>query len=170
MDTHTLAQAVGGLLQQRYLTLAVAESCTGGLLGAYITSISGSSTYFEGGVIAYSNAAKERLLSVSDSTLARHGAVSAETAIAMARGVRKLLCVDLALSITGVAGPTGGTPDKPVGLVYIALASAQGEQCTEHIWHGDRLQNREWSAKAALELLQRHLLGLGQLGQKAIDD
>jgi nicotinamide-nucleotide amidase len=161
MDMDSLSRIIGELLQQRGLTLAVAESCTGGLLGAYITDVSGSSTYFEGGAIAYSNTAKERVLGVPAATLQRHGAVSRETALAMARAVRRLLRTDLALSVTGVAGPTGGTPEKPVGLVYVALAGAQGAQCSEFRWKGDRRQNREWSARAALEMLHAHLLSDG---------
>ena len=161
MDIESLSRTIGELLQQRGLTLAVAESCTGGMLGAYITDISGSSAYFEGGAIAYSNTAKERVLGVPAATLKHHGAVSRDTAIAMAREVRRLLRTDLALSVTGVAGPTGGTPQKPVGLVYVALASAQEAQCKEFRWKGDRGQNREWSARAALEMLHAHLLSDG---------
>lgn len=157
MDTNSLAQAVGELLRQRHLTLAVAESCTGGLLGAYITNIPGSSAYFEGGVVAYSYKAKKRVLNVPTSVLEQHGAVSPETAIAMAKGVRQLLQTDLAMAITGIAGPAGATPEKPVGLVYIALSSSQGEKCRRYVWSGDRWQNREQSARAALELLQEHL-------------
>ncbi len=157
MDSNWLANAIGELLQQQKLTLAVAESCTGGLLAAYITNISGSSAYFQGGVIAYSNAVKNRVLNVPMDVLEQHGAVSPETAIAMAKGVRQLLQVDLALAITGIAGPSGGTPDKPVGLVYTALAAAQGDECRRYLWSGNRRENREWSARAALELLHQHL-------------
>jgi PncC family amidohydrolase len=157
MDTDSLARAVGELLQQRHLTLAVAESCTGGLLAAHITNIPGSSSYFEGGVVAYSDEVKEHVLNVPAGILERFGSVSHETAIAMARGVRELFTVDLALAITGIAGPTGGTADKPVGLVYIALSSAQGTECKEFLWSGDRWENRQGSATAALELLQQHL-------------
>jgi PncC family amidohydrolase len=157
MDTDSLAQAIGELLQGRGLTLAVAESCTGGLLAGYITNIPGSSAYFEGGVIAYSYAVKERVLNVPAGVLERHGAVSPETATAMAKGVRELLQTDLTLAVTGIAGPTGGTPEKPVGLVYIALASDQGEECRRYLWTGDRWENREWSARAALEMLHEHL-------------
>jgi nicotinamide-nucleotide amidase len=160
MDTNTLAQAVGQLLESHHLTLAVAESCTGGLLGAYITNISGSSAYFEGGVIAYSYDVKKHVLGVPASTLERYGAVSPQTAIAMAQGARQLFHANLALSVTGIAGPTGGTPDKPVGLVHIALSTAQGERCIKRIWPGDRLQNRELSVQAALELLTEYLLDL----------
>jgi PncC family amidohydrolase len=157
MDIDSLAQAIGELLQERGLTLAVAESCTGGLLASYITNIPGSSAYFEGGVIAYSYAVKERVLKVPAGVLERHGAVSPETATAMAEGVRRLLQTNLALATTGIAGPTGGTPEKPVGLVYIALASAHGQECRKYLWTGDRWENREWSVRAALELLHEHL-------------
>jgi nicotinamide-nucleotide amidase len=157
MNTDPLARAVGELLQQRHLTLAVAESCTGGLLATYITNIPGSSAYFEGGVVAYSNDVKERVLNVPPDVLEEYGAVSPETAIAMAKGVRQLLQVDLALAVSGIAGPTGGTAEKPVGLVYVALTSDQGEECRRYLWAGDRWENREWSARAALELLHEHL-------------
>lgn len=157
MDIGCLAEAVGKLLQQHHLTLAVAESCTGGLLAARITDIPGSSAYFEGGVVAYSYEAKKRILGVSATTLEAHGAVSAETAIAMAEGMRRLLGVDLAIAITGIAGPTGATPQKPVGLTYIALAWAQGAECRKYVWTGNRWENREQSVRAALELLQEYL-------------
>jgi nicotinamide-nucleotide amidase len=157
MNTDSLARAVGELLQQRRLTLAVAESCTGGLLATHITNIPGSSAYFGGGVVAYSDDVKERMLNVPADVLEQHGAVSPETAITMAKGVRQLLQVDLALAVTGIAGPTGGTAEKPVGLAYIALASDQGEECRRCLWAGDRWENRESSARAALELLHDHL-------------
>ena len=157
MDTCSLAQSVGKLLNEQHLTLGVAESCTGGMLAAYITDIAGSSAYFQGGVVAYSYQVKERLLRVPASTLARHGAVSAETAMAMARGARTLLNVDVAVAITGIAGPSGGTTEKPVGLTYIGLASPRGELWRRYIWKGNRRQNREQSARAALELLKEHL-------------
>ncbi len=167
MRTYSVARRVGILLQERQLTLAVAESCTGGLLAAQITNISGSSAYFIGGVVAYSNSVKQRVLGVPTGTLQRYGAVSCEAAIAMARGARRLLRADLALSTTGIAGPTGGTPEKPVGLVYIALASAHGEQCREFRWSGDRRRNREQSVHAALDWLQDYLTsGVGQLPEK----
>lgn len=159
MDTCSLAQSVGELLNQQHLTLGVAESCTGGMVAAYITDIAGSSAYFEGGVVAYSCQVKEHLLHVPGSTLARHGAVSAETAMAMARGARTLLNVDVALAITGIAGPSGGTAEKPVGLTYIGLASPREELWRRYIWKGNRSQNREQSAQAALELLKEHLAG-----------
>jgi nicotinamide-nucleotide amidase len=154
-----LEQEVGDLLSQRGWTLAVAESCTGGLLGHRITNVSGSSAYFEGGVISYSNEAKQSSLGVPGETLLEHGAVSPETALAMARGARRLLGTDIAVAITGIAGPTGGTPDKPVGLVYIALAAADGELLERHVWSGDRTANKEQSAQAALELILKYLTG-----------
>ncbi len=147
------------MLRERGLTLAVAESCTGGLLGMRITEVPGASDYFRGGVIAYSNAVKERVLGVSRAVLETKGAVSAECAQAMAEGVRRLLQADLALAITGIAGPTGGTPEKPVGLVYVALAHAEGVVVERHEFHGSR-QGVRWSAaEAALALLQRFLEG-----------
>jgi PncC family amidohydrolase len=158
---NSLAQAVGDLLQKNGLALAVAESCTGGLLGTLITNTPGSSAYFEGGVIAYSDEVKQQILGVPRDTLEQHGAVSPETAIAMAKGARTLLRTDLALATTGIAGPSGGTPEKPVGLVFIALASANGTTCKRYCWPGDRWQNREWSAQAALALLHEHLAALG---------
>jgi PncC family amidohydrolase len=154
-----LEKQVGELLSQRGWTLAVAESCTGGLIGHRITNVSGSSGYFEGGVISYSNEAKEQTLGVPHETLADHGAVSEEAALAMAQGVRRLFGTDIALSVTGIAGPTGGTPEKPVGLVYIGLTAEGVELCEKHIWEGDRAQNKQDSAEAALKLLAEYLTG-----------
>ena len=148
-----LEKEIGDLLSQRGWSLAVAESCTGGLLGHRITNVSGSSAYFQGGVISYSNEAKERVLGVPSETLAEHGAVSKETALAMARGARRLMHTDIAVSVTGIAGPTGGTEDKPVGLVCLGLAAQDAELWERHIWTGDRTQNKELSAEAALRLL-----------------
>jgi PncC family amidohydrolase len=153
----SLEEQVGELLSRRGWTLAVAESCTGGLLGHLITNVSGSSAYFQGGVISYSNEAKEELLGVPHETLVEHGAVSKETALAMARGARRLLGVDVALSVTGIAGPTGGTEEKPVGLVYVALAAEGTELWERHVWPGDRSQNKALSAEAALKVLLRYL-------------
>lgn len=157
MNPESLAKAVGGLLLQHHLTLGLAESCTGGMIASCLTDIPGSSAYFEGGVVAYSYWAKKHVLGVPASTLERHGAVSAETVVAMAEGARKLLNVDVAVAITGIAGPSGGTADKPVGLTYIGLASPRGELWRKYIWKGDRRENREQSARAALELLKEHL-------------
>jgi PncC family amidohydrolase len=154
---NTLEEAVGRLLTEQGLTVAVAESCTGGLIAHRLTNVSGSSAYFVGGVVAYSNEVKERVLEVSGETLAAHGAVSEECAREMARGARRLFDTDVALSSTGIAGPTGGTPQKPVGLVYVALAASDQERCERHLWQGDRLENKRQTSEAALEMLCRYL-------------
>jgi PncC family amidohydrolase len=152
-----LAQEAGALLRRRGLTLAVAESCTGGGLGDAVTDIAGSSDYFLGGVIAYSNGVKEALLGVPHGLLEAQGAVSGEVAGAMAEGARRLLGADVALSITGIAGPTGGTPEKPVGLVYISLATAQGTTWRRFVWGASRRENKLASVQAALQMLVAHL-------------
>jgi PncC family amidohydrolase len=156
-DMDSLAQSIGKLLNEQHLTLGLAESCTGGMVASYVTDIAGASEYFEGAIVAYSNRVKEHILGVPTGTLQRHGAVSAETVVAMARGARKVLHVDVAVAITGIAGPSGGTLDKPVGLTYIGLCSARGELWRKYIWKGDRRHNREQAARAALELLKEHL-------------
>lgn len=150
----------GRLLIRHHLTIATAESCTGGLIGHLLTNVSGSSAYVLGGIIAYSNEAKVALLGVSISTLEQHGAVSEPTALAMARGARERFGADIAISTTGIAGPTGGTPDKPVGLVYTGLVSMRGERCERHVWEEDRLGNKRLSAEEALRLLVSYLEGL----------
>jgi PncC family amidohydrolase len=138
-------------------TVAVAESCTGGLIGHRLTQVPGSSAAFLGGVIAYHNAVKERVLGVPAELLEREGAVSEATALAMAEGARRLLGTDLALAVTGIAGPSGGTDDKPVGLTYVALAGPGSSTCERHLWQGEREANKESSAEAALALLRRYL-------------
>jgi PncC family amidohydrolase len=148
---------VGALLSERGLTLATAESCTGGLVAHRITSVSGSSAYYLGGFVTYSNEAKEALLGVEHETLLAHGAVSEQTAREMARGARERLGADVGISTTGIAGPTGGTSEKPVGLVYIALSAADEEVCQRHVWQGDRAANNEQSAETALRLVQIYL-------------
>ncbi len=153
-----LARQAGELLRGRRLTLAVAESCTGGGLGDAITDVPGSSDYFLGGVIAYANSAKERLLGVARALLEAHGAVSPEVAVAMAEGARRTLHADLALSTTGIAGPTGGTPEKPVGLVYIGLATPEGALWRRYVFEGNRTENKRASVQTALELLISHLM------------
>jgi nicotinamide-nucleotide amidase len=153
-----LEDLVGRLLRDQGLTLAVAESCTGGLIGHRVTNISGSSDYFQGGVISYSNAAKMDLLRVPQETLARHGAVSAETALAMAQGVKALFRADVGLSVTGIAGPTGGSPEKPVGTVFIGLAMPRRVEWFHYLFHGGREEIKVLSAQMALDRLRRELL------------
>jgi PncC family amidohydrolase len=148
---------VGELLRRGGLTLAVAESCTGGLLGSLITDVPGSSDYFLGGVIAYSDDVKRGLLKVPAETIQVHGAVSAESALAMARGVRELVGADLAVSITGIAGPNGGTAAKPVGTTYIALVSSSFERIEHFVWNGDRASNKRQSADAALGMVVEYV-------------
>jgi PncC family amidohydrolase len=145
------------MLAERKLKLATAESCTGGLVGHRLTNVPGSSGYMEGGVIAYSYEAKERLLGVHHDTLYEHGAVSAETALEMARGARKALGADIGLAVTGIAGPGGGLPGKPVGLVYIALSARTYERVEHYVWDSDREGNKAYSAEAALAMLKEFL-------------
>ena len=154
-----IEERVGGLLRERGLTLATAESCTGGLVGHRLTNVAGSSDYYLGGVVAYSNALKEALLGVRHETLLAHGAVSDETAREMARGARQRLGADVAVSITGIAGPTGGTEDKPVGLVYVGLSAADEAWCRRFVFDGDRLGNKEASADAALRIVVEYVAG-----------
>lgn len=132
--------------------IATAESCTGGLVAHRIVTVAGCSEYFLGGVIAYSNALKESFLGVPRGMLEAQGAVSRETALAMARGIRAASGADVGVSTTGIAGPTGGTPTKPVGLVYIACVTPESEACEEHHFAGERLENIEYAANAALAL------------------
>lgn len=148
---------IGELLREKGLKLAVAESCTGGLLASLITDVPGSSDYFLGGVVAYSNEVKERVLGVPGEVLGAVGAVSPECARAMAEGVRRLLGADLGLATTGIAGPGGATPTKPVGLVYIALAHPRGTIVREHRFVGARRGNKHSAAQEALELLREFL-------------
>jgi len=155
-----LEEEIIGLLVERGKMLAVAESCTGGLIGHRLTQVSGSSAAFLGGVVAYHNSVKEKTLEVPADILEREGAVSEATALAMAEGVRRLLGADIALAVTGIAGPTGGTEDRPVGLTYIALwAAPDALICERHLWQGKRQENKDSSATAALSLLLRHLKG-----------
>jgi PncC family amidohydrolase len=156
-DVDALELTVGRLLQRRGVTLAVAESCTGGLIGHRITNVPGSSAYYRGSITAYSYDAKELILHVRHDTLYQYGAVSEWTAREMAQGVRRAFRADVGLAVTGIAGPGGGMPEKPVGLVYIALATPDGEWVERQVWTGNRLENKEHSAEAALDLLCRYL-------------
>jgi len=146
---------VGLVLRALGRTLALAESCTGGLLGHWLTDIPGSSEYFLGGIVAYSYDAKERLLGVRHDTLYGHGAVSRETALEMALGARRALGADYGLAITGIAGPGGGLPDKPVGLTWMALSGRDLELAESTIWSGERAAVKHQSAEAALTFLLR---------------
>jgi nicotinamide-nucleotide amidase len=154
----TLSGVLGGLLAEQRRTIATAESFTGGAIGATLTSAPGASRYFLGGVLAYSNAAKTALLGVAGETLSRHGAVSAEVAEEMASGARERLGADIALSSTGIAGPDGGTPSKPVGLVYLGLATPEGVQAVRHQIGGEREEIVVRSSALALDLVRRRLL------------
>jgi PncC family amidohydrolase len=155
----TIEARVGELLRSQALTLALGESCTGGLLGDRLTNVSGSSDYFLGGVVAYSNQAKERVLGVRTGTLRSTGAVSRETALEMARGARTALGADIGLAVTGIAGPGGALPGKPVGLTWVALCGPNRELAREFRWDGDRLSNKRQSAQAALQTLLDYLEG-----------
>jgi PncC family amidohydrolase len=149
----SLEERVKTVFTAKHLTIATAESCTGGLLAGRITEVSGSSAYFIGGVVSYSYAAKEALLGVEHETLLAEGAVSEAVARQMARGTRAQLQTDVAVSITGVAGPTGGTTEKPVGLTWIGLSDSSGERAVRFVWEGDRAANRTQSVEAALRML-----------------
>jgi nicotinamide-nucleotide amidase len=158
-DNQSLSEIVGELLRQRKMNLAVAESCTGGLLGKIITDIPGSSDYFRGGIIAYSNDIKIKFLSVPPEIISNHGAVSEQCARFMAEGTRKLFGSDIALSITGIAGPDGGTSEKPVGLIYIGFSSGDKIVVREERFGAERERNRERSATIALDMVRRYLIG-----------
>ena len=161
MSDDLLEVRLGELLGQRGLTLAVAESCTGGLVGHRITNVAGSSTYFVGGVISYANEAKMNLLGVRGETLVNFGAVSRETVLEMARGVRRALNADVGLAVSGIAGPGGGTPDKPVGTVWIGLCTPDKEQAWSYRLQGERIQIKQQAAERALHHLAEYLDGAG---------
>ena len=148
-----LLDQLAAALLARKQTLATAESCTGGLVGAALTNLPGSSAWYLGGVVAYANELKIRLLGVPAEILAAHGAVSLETARAMAQGARAAAAADFAVSITGIAGPAGGTPEKPVGLVFIGVAAPHGTATFKHHFSGSRAEIRQAATEAAL----RHL-------------
>ncbi len=158
VDGQTMEEIVGALLRQRRFTLAVAESCTGGLISGRITNIVGSSDYFERGVVTYSNAAKTDLLGVPAELISAQGAVSRETAAAMAAGIRERAGTNIGLSVTGIAGPGGGTLEKPVGLVFLGLATPEGVQVEERRFLGNRDQIRQRTAQAALDMVRKYLI------------
>jgi nicotinamide-nucleotide amidase len=148
-----LAADLQALCLERGLTVATAESCTGGLVAKLITDVPGSSGYFRGGIVAYANLTKERLLGVPAELIAAHGAVSAQVARSMALGAVAATGATLAVAVTGVSGPGGGTEAKPVGLTYVAVAYAGGFEVRRYMWAGERASNRDASARSALELL-----------------
>ncbi|MCC6545174.1 MAG: CinA family protein [Nitrospirae bacterium] len=148
---------IGRLLRKRGWRLSTAESCTGGLIGHRITNVPGSSDYYDGGVITYSNDAKRKLLNVHEETIKTYGAVSRQTAVAMVEGIRKLRGVEVGIGVTGIAGPGGETTAKPVGLVYIALSSPVRVECKEFRFHGDREIIKLQASEAALNMLRKLL-------------
>ena len=166
LQPHPLAVELGRPLRARGLTLALAESCTGGLISHLITDVPGSSDYFLGSAVAYAYSAKESILGVRHETLLAHGAVSAETAAEMARGARRIFGADIAVSVTGIAGPGGGLPGKPVGLVHIHLSAPGAEIGERHVWDSDRVGNKRLSAEAVLGLVIRYVEEVGRQGDK----
>jgi PncC family amidohydrolase len=150
---------IGYILRDRHLRLVAAESCTGGLIGSRITDVSGSSEYFLGSIVAYAYEVKVALLDVSWGTLNTYGAVSYATVLEMAKGARKRLGGDIAISVSGIAGPGGGTPDKPVGTTWVGLVSNEGEWAKEFHFSGNRQENKSSAADAALQMLLDYLQG-----------
>ncbi len=148
-----LSRRVGDHLRSQHWTIATAESCTGGLLGHLITEAAGSSTYYLGGIVAYSNAVKQVYLGVSEAILQSEGAVSKATARAMAEGVRQRIGSDIGVAITGIAGPGGSTMTKPVGLVYVAVATPERTSCQRYVFEGDRSAIKQQSGVAALQMV-----------------
>ncbi|MGI6491664.1 MAG: nicotinamide-nucleotide amidohydrolase family protein [Pelotomaculum sp.] len=156
-DEEIIEESVGHLLRQGSLTLATAESCTGGLIAARITDLPGSSDYFKGGVVAYTNEIKQKFLGVPADVLEEFSAVSSETACAMAEGIRTRAASDFGLSVTGIAGPSGDSPGKPVGLVYIGFCTPEGVTSNRYIFPGNRNDVRQGTANTALNILKRYL-------------
>jgi nicotinamide-nucleotide amidase len=159
-DDETMEGVVGALLTEKKLTLAVAESCTGGLVGHRLTNVPGSSSYLLGDFVTYSNQAKADLLGVSEATLASHGAVSEKCVLEMSAGARRRLGADIAVATSGIAGPDGGTPDKPVGTVCIALDANGMAVARRYQLRGTRDWIKLWASQIALDWVRRHLLGL----------
>jgi len=154
-----LEEKIGQLLSEKGLKISVAESCTGGLVAHRITNVTGSSNYFEAGMVTYSNYSKSKFLDVDQNIIDEKGAVSEEVASAMADGVRKATKTDIGLSVTGIAGPTGGTPEKPVGLVYVGLSAKEGNFVRRFLLSGTRLEIKEKAAAETLKLLLDYLEG-----------
>ncbi len=156
----SLEQEVGNLLRQKGLTLGVVESATGGLISHLITNVPGSSDYYKGSITAYSNEVKIKLVGVKEDTINKYGAVSYQVAEEMAQGSRKILAADICLVNTGIAGPSGATPGKPLGLFYIGLSHKAGTFSQKHNFQGNREQNKLAAAKAALGWLKEYLTSL----------
>jgi nicotinamide-nucleotide amidase len=156
----SLEQEVGNLLRQKGLTLGLVESASGGLISHRITNVSGSSDYYKGSVTAYSNEVKSKVVGVSEDTINQYGAVSSQVAEEMAQGGRKLLAADICLADTGIAGPSGASPGKPVGLFYIGLSHGERTYSRKHIFQGDREQNKQSAAETALGRLKEYLISL----------
>ena len=150
---------IGKILTERGLRIAVAESCTGGLIGNLITNVPGSSLYFSGGVIVYSNESKIKLLRIPMETIEKFGAVSGQTVRQMAQGVSRLFDSEIGLAVTGIAGPGGGTPEKPVGTVFIGLSACKEIFSGKHLFHGDRKRIKSQTAKTALGYVKRYIDG-----------
>ena len=155
-----LEQEVGILLRQKGLTLGVVESATGGLISHLITNVPGSSDYYKGSVTAYSNEAKIKVVGVKEDTINKYGAVSYQVAEEMAQGGRRILAADICLADTGIAGPSGATPGKPMGLFYIGLSYQAGTYSRKHSFQGNREQNKRGAAEAALGWLKEYLISL----------
>ena len=156
----SLEQEVGNLLRQKGLTLGVVESATGGLISHRITNVPGSSDYYKGSITAYSNEVKIKIVGVKADTINKYGAVSHQVAEEMAQGGRRVLASDICLADTGIAGPTGATPGKPVGLFYIGLSHQGGTYSQKHCFRGNREQNKRSAAEAALGWLKEYLISL----------
>ncbi|MFH2039624.1 MAG: CinA family protein [Chloroflexota bacterium] len=157
--TELIEFTIGGMLRQKKIKLAVAESCTGGLVCDRITNIPGSSEYFMGGIVAYAYEAKVNLLGVSWDTLTAFGAVSRQVVLEMARGACRVLETELGISVSGIAGPGGETDEKPVGTTWIGLCTPEGEWARGYCWDGNRLENKSASAEAVLQLVSDYLQG-----------
>ncbi|MBC8285018.1 MAG: nicotinamide-nucleotide amidohydrolase family protein, partial [Nitrospinae bacterium] len=159
-NDESLEEKIGQLLTEKSMTLATAESCTGGLIGHRLTQVSGSSLYFKEGFVVYSNDAKISRLGVAQQILNNYGAVSEQVARSMAEGVCRATGASIGVAVTGIAGPTGGSDEKPVGLTYIAVSDVNGTWCGKFIYTHDRIKNKERAAQTALNLVRLRLLGL----------
>jgi nicotinamide-nucleotide amidase len=160
-----IAEEIGQLLKEKGLTIGTVESATGGLIANLITNISGSSDYFKGSIVSYANEIKSDVVGVKKETLAEFGAVSAQTAQEMAAGGRKLLKVDICIADTGIAGPSGATPGKPVGLFFLGIAAPNGTFTRKHIFTGSRIENKQAAAMAALAWMKEYLLEVKVMNQ-----